>query len=337
MGFSSGLSAAPRPCDCCNSASAAVFCRADAAALCFSCDTRIHSRAALSSARPHERVWMCEVCEQAPAAVTCKADAAALCHSCDSDIHSANPLAQRHERLPVQPFFESAESVVRSSVLSFLVHPNDEAGGKYPQDQDAEAETDSWLLPYPTTKDNAHAADMFGDMDPHLDFGSDAMVPVQKKPVLLPAGKQLSEERLDVDFSSPNNPIIPSFSYHSITSSLDAGVVPDGLSNMSDTSYPPPLRASGDSTLANSSSPNQPAPATPLTGSDRLARVMRYREKRKNRQFQKTIRYASRKAYAETRPRIKGRFAKRAEADVEVDGDCFHGAALYQYGVVPTF
>ncbi|KAG0479623.1 hypothetical protein HPP92_010481 [Vanilla planifolia] len=41
---------------------------------------------------------------------------------------------------------------------------------------------------------------------------------------------------------------------------------------------------------------------------DREARVMRYREKRKNRRFEKTIRYASRKAYAEIRPRIKGRY-----------------------------
>jgi hypothetical protein len=45
----------------------------------------------------------------------------------------------------------------------------------------------------------------------------------------------------------------------------------------------------------------------------REQRVARYREKRKNRQFKKTIRYASRKAYAEVRPRIKGRFATKAE------------------------
>ena len=43
--------------------------------------------------------------EHAPAAVTCRADAAALCAACDADIHSANPLARRHERLPVAPFF----------------------------------------------------------------------------------------------------------------------------------------------------------------------------------------------------------------------------------------
>lgn len=45
----------------------------------------------------------------------------------------------------------------------------------------------------------------------------------------------------------------------------------------------------------------------------REQRVARYREKRKNRKFHKTIRYASRKAYAEVRPRIKGRFATKEE------------------------
>ena len=70
---------------------------------------------------------------------------------------------------------------------------------------------------------------------------------------------------------------------------------------------------------------------------DREARVLRYREKRKNRKFEKTIRYASRKAYAESRPRIKGRFAKRTETE---NDDVFFSqvyASAGQYGVVPTF
>jgi hypothetical protein len=53
-------------------------------------------------------VWVCEVCERAPAAVTCRADAAALCAACDADIHDANPLARRHERVPVQPIGAAA-------------------------------------------------------------------------------------------------------------------------------------------------------------------------------------------------------------------------------------
>lgn len=87
--------------------------------------------------------------------------------------------------------------------------------------------------------------------------------------------------------------------------------------------------------------PDSTNQAAQLTGIDREARVLRYREKRKNRKFEKTIRYASRKAYAETRPRIKGRFAKRPEMEVEVDQIYGASHALMAadtgYGVVPTF
>jgi hypothetical protein len=85
------------------------------------------------------------------------------------------------------------------------------------------------------------------------------------------------------------------------------------------------------------------APAVASKGKEREARLMRYREKRKNRRFDKTIRYASRKAYAETRPRIKGRFAKRCSAEAEREDACCSPAASApsasdgDYGVVPSF
>ncbi|WOG82674.1 hypothetical protein DCAR_0101840 [Daucus carota subsp. sativus] len=43
----------------------------------------------------------------------------------------------------------------------------------------------------------------------------------------------------------------------------------------------------------------------------RKAKVLRYREKRKEWKFEKTIRHSSRKANAETRGRVRGRFARR--------------------------
>uniref|UniRef100_A0A0A9HCZ0 CCT domain-containing protein n=1 Tax=Arundo donax TaxID=35708 RepID=A0A0A9HCZ0_ARUDO len=111
--------------------------------------------------------------------------------------------------------------------------------------------------------------------------------------------------------------------------------------------------------------PQAGAAAAPVVAAaaEREARVQRYREKRKNRKFQKTIRYASRKAYAEARPRIKGRFVKRAAAsdddataagsgaadagdtakfwlsfsdDARDDGVGFYVDAA-AYGVVPSF
>ncbi|RLM75169.1 hypothetical protein C2845_PM15G00440 [Panicum miliaceum] len=47
---------------------------------------------------------------------------------------------------------------------------------------------------------------------------------------------------------------------------------------------------------------------------EREAKLMRYKEKRMRRCYEKQIRYASRKAYAEMRPRVRGRFAKVPEA-----------------------
>nr|AAS60236.1 ZCCT1 [Triticum monococcum] len=55
-------------------------------------------------------------------------------------------------------------------------------------------------------------------------------------------------------------------------------------------------------------------PAHYPTMQERAAKVMRYREKRKRRRYDKQIRYESRKAYAELRPRVNGRFVKVPEA-----------------------
>jgi hypothetical protein len=315
---------------------------------------------------------MCEVCEQAPASVTCKADAAALCVTCDSDIHSANPLARRHERVPVEPFYDSAESVVKSSTaaaaaaasFNFVV-PTDDG---YGQD---DVEASAWLIPNPNfgsklveTPDIKTREMFFSDMDPFLDFDysnnfqnnhcsnglNDSVVPVQTKPSPAPMMNPNSEGCFDIDFCRSK---LSSFNYpsHSIShsvssSSLDVGVVPDG-NTVSELSYTfGGSESSGMVSGGVNSNQGVVQGATQLCGMDREARVLRYREKRKNRKFEKTIRYASRKAYAETRPRIKGRFAKRTEIDSDVDR--FYnpadpltvpGSLLMesQYGVVPTF
>ncbi|XVF70090.1 hypothetical protein PTKIN_Ptkin11bG0134200 [Pterospermum kingtungense] len=347
--------AAAKTCDTCKSAAAAIYCRADSSFMCLNCDSRIHS---LVSAR-HERVWMCEVCEQAPAAVTCKADAAALCVTCDADIHSANPLARRHERVPVHPFFDSADSIVKSSPFSFLV-PTD-----HNQQEDV-VEPGSWLLPNPNlsskvameTNEVKTTGDLFfSETDPFVDFeyqnsfqqhhnaAMDSVVPVQTKPATTTSVIN-SETCFDGDFCHSK---LPTFSYqtkslsHSVSSSsLDVGVVPDGNS-ISDTSYHFGRTMADPIVPISATTTNNQAPQ--VGGIDREARVLRYREKRKNRKFEKTIRYASRKAYAESRPRIKGRFAKRTEADNEVEVDHIFNspssAAAFmsdtQYGVVPSF
>lgn len=116
---------------------------------------------------------------------------------------------------------------------------------------------------------------------------------------------------------------------------MDVGIVPE--STVSDISNPISHPRPPKGTIDLFSSPPIQMP-TQLTPMDREARVLRYREKKKTRKFEKTIRYASRKAYAETRPRIKGRFAKRTDVEIEVD-QMFSSSLMTEagYGIVPSF
>ncbi|XP_010259762.1 PREDICTED: zinc finger protein CONSTANS-LIKE 5-like [Nelumbo nucifera] len=365
-GYPASWSLSAKPCDSCKSASALLFCRADSAFLCFNCDAKVHGANKLASR--HERVWMCEVCEHAPASVTCKADAAVLCVTCDRDIHSANPLARRHERIPVVPFYESAASAMKSNVANLLVpdgllKSSDEDDDRNDKEEDndtcrEEAEAASWLLPNPNPPKLMETPDLksgdyfFSDVDPYLDldYGSsmetryhhqnsanaDSVVPVHTKPPPPPL-MNTSDRCFDMGFcrSKPSyGYTTPTLSQSVSSSSLDVGVVPDGNSNaISDITNPFGRKGGVDAGGGNHGAPQ-------LSGMDREARVLRYREKRKNRKFEKTIRYASRKAYAETRPRIKGRFAKRVEIDSEVDRIYSSTAAFIAdtgYGVVPSF
>lgn len=265
---------------------------------------------------------MCDVCEQTPAVVTCKADAAALCAACDADIHSANRLAHRHHRLPVVPFVESfADAVVRSS-----------AAFVDPSVAEEDDDPDSWL---PSSR--VFTSDFLCCDSDLLDFGfnSQSNNNLEKGNLKFCADVNRSFENcFDIDFCQPDKhhnlhsdeQLFSSFNYsanHSASSS-EIGVVPDGNgTSMSEVSYAftksPTTPRIGDVADGGSSEANG-APAM-----DRKARVLRYREKRKNRKFQKTIRYASRKAYAETRPRIQGRFTKRSESNETSAIDQIHG------------
>nr|GMC66020.1 CONSTANS-like 1 protein [Ipomoea batatas] len=61
-----------------------------------------------------------------------------------------------------------------------------------------------------------------------------------------------------------------------------------------------------------------------LAPMDREARVLRYREKKKTRKFEKTIRYARERRTRKPGRGLKGRFAKRTDAEGEVDQIFLH-------------
>uniref|UniRef100_A0A2P2JUI0 CONSTANS-like protein CO1 n=1 Tax=Rhizophora mucronata TaxID=61149 RepID=A0A2P2JUI0_RHIMU len=355
-----------RMCDTCRAAACTVYCRADSAYLCADCDASVH--AANRVASRHERVWVCEACEQAPAAFLCKADAASLCTACDADIHSANPLARRHQRVPILP--------ISGCLYGPQVGPAaDEMEDGFMTEtvgEEDEDEAASWLLPNPVKNSNNQSNNGFlidGEVDDeYLDLvecnscanrsqyssghynqqhygvlqksygGGDSVVPVQcgeAKDQQLQHKHQYHNFLLGLGYESSK----AAYSYNSSISqsvsitSVDVGVVPEATMSEISISHSRPPKGTMD--LLAGPHVQMPSQLSPM---DREARVLRYREKKKTRKFEKTIRYASRKAYAETRPRIKGRFAKRTDVELAVD-QIFSTSLMAEteYGIVPSF
>ncbi|KAF2926262.1 hypothetical protein DAI22_06g112900 [Oryza sativa Japonica Group] len=375
-----------RPCDGCRAAPSVVYCRADAAYLCASCDARVH--AANRVASRHERVRVCEACERAPAALACRADAAALCVACDVQVYSANPLARRHQRVPVAPL--PAITIPATSVLAEAVVATATVLG------DKDEEVDSWLLLSKDSDNNnnnnnnndndnndnnnsnsSNNGMYFGEVDEYFDLvgynsyydnriennqdrqygmheqqeqqqqqqemqkefaekeGSECVVPSQ---ITMLSEQQHSgygvvgadqAASMTAGVSAYTDSISNSISF----SSMEAGIVPD--STVIDMPNSRILTPAGAINLFSGPSLQM---SLHFSSMDREARVLRYREKKKARKFEKTIRYETRKAYAEARPRIKGRFAKRSDVQIEVD-QMFSTAALSDgsYGTVPWF
>ncbi|CAN1826536.1 Zinc finger protein CONSTANS-LIKE 2 [Linum perenne] len=275
-----------------------------------------------------ERVMrICDACELAPAVFYCKADAASLCPSCDAHIHSVNHLARRHHRISILPPATAAEE------------GGDQNGG-YDDDDDQEAA--SWLLPNPHEEDGKlnmnETALLNDDDDEDLDtveylssiatadegYGCGTTADEGVVPFQLQYHNFNVRSLFDDDFYDDSSSMISSpkpaasstnYGYHGMNM-MEVGVVPDQ-------SIDSEIRAEKGTmeVLMNSSETE----AIQLRGAEREARVLRYKEKKKKRKFEKTIRYASRKAYAETRPRIKGRFAKRSSSPSSRTMTSHHG------------
>nr|ASZ80044.1 COLA [Bambusa multiplex] len=352
-----------RPCDGCRAVPSVVYCRADAAYLCASCDARVH--AANRVASRHERVRVCEACERAPAVLACRADAAALCAACDAQVHSANPLAGRHQRVPVVPL--PAAAIPAASVLVEAAATTTVLGDK-------EEEVDSWLLLSKDSDNHNCSSDnnnnmYFGEVDEYFDLAgynsyydnhidnnqeqygmqeqqqqqiqkefaekerSECVVPSQVSMVseqqqngYAVVGAELAAS-MTAGVSAYTDSISNSVSF----SSMEVAIVPDNtVIDMPNSSI---LTPAGAINLFPGPSLQMPLHFSSM---DREARVLRYKEKKKARKFEKTIRYVTRKAYAEARPRIKGRFAKRSDVEIEVD-QMFSSAALSDgsYSTVP--
>ncbi|KAK9223166.1 hypothetical protein WN944_011608 [Citrus x changshan-huyou] len=75
-------------CEFCTAFRPVVYCKADAAHLCLSCDAKVHSANALSNR--HFRTLLCDSCSGNPAYIQCLNHRMFMCHGCDRSLHGAS-------------------------------------------------------------------------------------------------------------------------------------------------------------------------------------------------------------------------------------------------------
>ncbi|KAL8161299.1 hypothetical protein V2J09_012788 [Rumex salicifolius] len=89
-------------CEFCASLRPIVFCKADSAFLCLSCDAKVHSANALSNR--HFRCLVCESCRDQPAYVRCLDHRMLMCRACDVTLHQNTSKLNQHQKRMVGSF-----------------------------------------------------------------------------------------------------------------------------------------------------------------------------------------------------------------------------------------
>ncbi|CAN0899049.1 Zinc finger protein CONSTANS-LIKE 13 [Linum grandiflorum] len=106
----------PRLCDYCNQTTAVLYCRADSARLCLSCDREVHSTNQLFT--KHTRCLLCDACDASPASIFCQTDRSVLCQNCDWENHNLS-LSSLHNRRPIEGFTDCPSAAELVALLGF--------------------------------------------------------------------------------------------------------------------------------------------------------------------------------------------------------------------------
>lgn len=364
-------------CEVCELAPAVVTCRADAAALCVSCDRDIHSANPLARRHervPVTPFYDCapqvKVAQLPSILVTSSSSPPSIVEESHVGQHPGfhSPSYAAAHGLTSDKVKNEDDDVEAASWI--LPGPHSavlpgveqmsrpmEAVGKERGGRSSGPKGGAFIKPEVD-------ADLYSEIDPYLDLEyakavgahphlmclADSLVPVHASPNGATSSGSPSIPQGSFDSQPQQVPCSKgkfgsyggsTLSHSMSSSSMDVGVVPESSEistalegGASASPSAPPSAAH----LHPFEFPQHILHVDQLQPMAREARVLRYREKRKNRKFEKTIRYASRKAYAESRPRVKGRFAKRCKQEQlqEADTNLFSAVTESSFGVVPS-
>ncbi|CAJ1969111.1 unnamed protein product [Sphenostylis stenocarpa] len=324
-----------RRCDYCGEFIALLYCRADSAKLCLFCDRKVHFPNQLFS--KHSRTQLCDGCGDSPASVLCFAENSVLCHYCDCQIHNNHLLSQEHQRRPLEGF-SGCPSVTQMLMILGLTEKSlhsTEGGSSH---EDGLFDSHMWHAPSVVGLEYLIASSASSHKNRNGACGSKKEEILSQLRELIKmepdfihgevdADRELKIENLSTDFErNAEANMFPSyeagvFCWHGESSDRANQIVPSDTSmndyndliSSKDPSFSIPATHSycnnqGKSSIyfmAENSSPTPKATPYELTSHERDSALLRYREKKKTRRYDKHIRYESRKVRAESRMRIK--------------------------------
>ncbi|CAK9273734.1 unnamed protein product [Sphagnum jensenii] len=299
-------------CDFCGESRATLYCRADSARLCLLCDRHVHGANALS--RRHQRTLLCDACNLRPAAFRCTVENVTLCHSCDWDSHggsnssSCSPAVaaalQQHMRHPFDCFSGCPSAQELGSLWGCaedlgICKGEGEVGGLCEGGfsmADVDLSFDNYEDIFSSTQDLSSSS--FNDIHAGCtSLGQDSVT--EEKNQWVANMQSITQSKL-----------LESTNQRPTGSSLSLS-----LSGVSGDSSDYHECTAASSMLINTDSswvPTSPDRGA-LTHQARDSAMLRYKEKKKIRKFDKKIRYESRKARADIRKRVKGRFVKAGQ------------------------
>ncbi|XP_010488215.1 PREDICTED: zinc finger protein CONSTANS-LIKE 12-like isoform X2 [Camelina sativa] len=343
------LSMEPK-CDHCATAQAVIYCKSDLAKLCLNCDVHVHSANPLS--HRHTRSLICHKCYSQPAVIRCLDDKVSYCQGCHWHASNCSVLGHKLQTLNPFSGCPSPTDFVRmwSSILepsvSGLVSPfvgsfplngpnNDVFGMAKINELDGLIASSYSMVPHNIsyTQNLSDQSSFFcmeskGCPDLILKLEEDLCeeLNLDNAPLNFDVGDDIigcsSEEHIEPDHTVPNCLLIDKDNT-SLTASnfttIDKALETTSPGQQDYTSY-----QSGETSAADyqdcGMNPGFIMSEAPWESNLELrcpqARnqaKLRYKEKRLKRTFGKQIRYASRKARADTRKRVKGRFVKAGD------------------------
>uniref|UniRef100_A0A7C8ZXU4 CCT domain-containing protein n=1 Tax=Opuntia streptacantha TaxID=393608 RepID=A0A7C8ZXU4_OPUST len=363
-----------RICDFCGESIALLYCRADSAKLCLSCDREVHSTNQLFT--KHTRFQLCDGCDGSPASILCFTEHSVLCQNCDFELHSLPGSCSAHDRRPLEGFtgcpsvaelsaFVGFEGFDCKSLLDGDEKEKEGFGGCLFSALDVEEESDTFsdLLVWDTptvfsidelilSTDISH--NLQAMVVPPLPKGRNLSCGRHKQEILCQL-RELAKSgptvKQDLDPLLRNQNISDETGKNSTEQQLFGACQPEkhatlqgqqarSFSCVNDTvddllssvllgshheGFQDSYRHSSMYCSANLSidglNSHDPVrsesfihtprnPTLEFSSADRDSAISRYKEKKRTRRYDKHIRYESRKVQAESRTRVKGRFAK---------------------------